>query len=118
AAVARWRARGVEPTVVEVGTGCAAVAISLALETNVSVIATDLSAAALSLAQENACRLRVGPRVRFVQADLLAGLRGPVHVVLANLPYVPRARDLPREVKEYEPHLALFGGEGGTELIA
>jgi release factor glutamine methyltransferase len=36
---------------------------------------------------------------------------------LANLPYVPRDRALPPDVKDYEPHVALFGGERGTELI-
>jgi release factor glutamine methyltransferase len=117
AAVARWRASGVAPTVVELGTGCGALAISLAAETNVSVIATDVSAEALALAKENAFRHLQGAAVRLVQADLLAGLRGSLHVVLANLPYVPRGKRLPRDVTDYEPQVALFGGERGTELI-
>jgi release factor glutamine methyltransferase len=115
AAVERWRGRGVEPRVVEVGTGTGAVAISLALATGVPVVATELSWAALTLARENAARL--GGEVRLVQADLLTGLRGPIHVLLANLPYVPNARDLPPDVRDFEPHVALFGGERGTELI-
>jgi release factor glutamine methyltransferase len=113
--VARWRTLGVEPTVVDVGTGAGAVAVSLALEVSLRIIGTDLSCEALSLARENAYRLAA--RASFVQADLLSGLRGPLHVVLANLPYVPRHRSLPRDVKDYEPHVALFGGERGTELI-
>jgi methylase of polypeptide subunit release factors len=56
-------------------------------------------------------------RVRLVQTDLLDGLRGPIHVLLANLPYVPRSRQLPPDVRDYEPHQAIFGGERGTELI-
>jgi release factor glutamine methyltransferase len=116
AAVRRWRTIGVEPTVVELGTGCGAVAISLAAEATVPVIATDISGDALALARENAFRHAPG-LVRLVQTDLLGGLRGPLHVVLANLPYVPRGRDLPSDVKDYEPHVALFGGERGTELI-
>ncbi len=116
AAVRRWRGLGVEPTVVELGTGCGAVAISLALESVVAVTATDISFDALELARENAFRHSLGS-VRLVQTDLLAGLRGPLHVLLANLPYVPRGRSLPRDVKDYEPHVALFGGERGTELI-
>jgi len=116
AAVRRWRAVGVEPTVVELGTGCGALAISLAAEAHVSVIATDISGATLDLARENAFRHAEG-LVRLLQTDLLDGLRGPLHVVLANLPYVPRRRDLPPDVKDYEPHVALFGGERGTELI-
>ncbi len=104
-----------EPRVVEIGTGCGAVAISLALEAGCTVTATDLSSEALQLARENARGLYAN--VRLVQADLLRGLREPIDVLLANLPYVPSQRDLPRDVRDYEPHLALFGGTRGTELI-
>jgi release factor glutamine methyltransferase len=117
-AVARLRdGVGVEPTVVDVGTGCGAIAISLAGESQVHVVATDVSHAALSLARENACRQNLSRAVSLVQTDLLNGLRGPFHVVLANLPYVPRDRVLPPDVKNYEPGVALFGGHRGTELI-
>jgi release factor glutamine methyltransferase len=116
AAVARWRAHGAAPNVIELGTGCGALAISLAAETSWPVIATDLSADALDLAKENAFRHSCG-LLRLVQTDLLAGVRGPLHVVVANLPYIPSDRDLPSDVKDYEPSLALFGGERGTELI-
>jgi release factor glutamine methyltransferase len=115
AAVQRWREHGVAPTVVEVGTGTGAVAISLALACGARVIATEVDAEALSLARENAAQL--GGDVSLVQADLLRGLSGPIHVLLANLPYVPISRALPRDVRDYEPHVALFGGERGTELI-
>jgi len=118
AAVARWRAAGVEPTVVDVGTGCGAIAISVAAEARVGVIATDVSGEALMLARQNARELAAGPpTVQMLQTDLLRGLRGPLHVVLANLPYVPSGRDLPAEVKDYEPNVALFGGTQGTELL-
>ena len=115
-AVARWRAAGVEPCVVEVGTGSGAVAVSLALACGVRVVATEVSWDALTLARENATQLGA-LSVRFVQADLLAGLGGPIHVLLANLPYVPDARPLPADVRDFEPHVALFGGVRGTELI-
>jgi release factor glutamine methyltransferase len=117
AGVARWRALGIEPTVVDVGTGCGAIAVSLAAEEHVYVMATDVSGAALSLARENAAASGVAQFVSFVETNLLAGLRGPLHVVLANLPYVPSGRDLPSEVKDYEPNVALFGGQQGTELL-
>jgi len=116
AAVARWRGRDVEPTVIEIGTGCGAVAISLAAECSVPVVATDISPAALSLATENAYHAPCG-LVRLVASDLLAAVRGPAHVILANLPYVPNQRTLPPDVADYEPPLAIFGGQRGTELI-
>ena len=115
AAVARWRTLGSEPTVVDVGTGCGAIAISVAAEAGARVLATDMSHGALIVARENA--FQHGVSVGLVQTDLLAAVRGPLHVVLANLPYVPSDRDLPHDVKDYEPHLAIFGGARGTELI-
>lgn len=117
AAVSRLRETGIqEPLVIDVGTGCGAIAISVAAEAGIRVIATDVSADALELARENAARLAPG-RLTFVQTDLLAGLGSPLHVVLANLPYVPSERDLPRDVAAYEPSVAIFGGPRGTELI-
>jgi release factor glutamine methyltransferase len=115
AAVAHWRARGVSPVVVDVGTGAGAIAVSVAAECGLPVIGTDVSHDALALARENAFHHGVG--VRLVQSDLLGGLRGPLHVVLANLPYVPRERALPPDVRDHEPAVALFGGQRGTELI-
>jgi release factor glutamine methyltransferase len=114
-AVGRLRSQNVKPVLVDVGTGCGAIGISLALESRVRVVGTDVSTAALSLARENARLLRAD--VALVQTDLVSGLRGPLHVVLANLPYVPRDRALPSDVADYEPHVALFGGRRGTELI-
>jgi release factor glutamine methyltransferase len=116
AAIIRWRGLGVvEPRVVDVGTGCGAIAVSVALEAGMGVIATDLSVDALELARENA--LRLGARIGLVASDLLTAMRGSLHVVLANLPYVPSNRLLPSDVRDYEPALALFGGQRGTELI-
>ncbi len=117
AAVSRWRAKESKPIVVDVGTGCGAVAISVAAEARVGVVATDISADALDLANDNTARHALSDSVSLVQTDLVGGLRGPLHVVLANLPYVPRDRDLPPDVKNYEPALAIFGGVQGTELI-
>jgi release factor glutamine methyltransferase len=103
--------------VIDVGTGSGAIAVTLALESKAHVFASDLSSAALEVARGNAVKL--GAAVSFVRADLLAGI-GPVsmEMVVSNPPYVPLTeRDgLAREVREHEPHVALFGGEDGFVL--
>ena len=101
--------------VLDIGTGSGALAITLALELGARAVATDLSYAALQIARQNAIRL--GARVDFVQADLAAGLGARFDLVVSNPPYIPAAEipTLQREVRDHEPHLALLGGDEGTE---
>jgi release factor glutamine methyltransferase len=105
------------PLVADIGTGSGAIAVSLAvLEPRLPLIyATDVSAEALALARENAARLGVASRVRFLLGDLLEPLPEPVDLLLANLPYVaPRdAAALPADVARFEPSLALYGADDG-----
>ena len=102
-------------TVVDVGCGSGAIAVTLALETKARVIATDISEAALRVAAENASRL--GAQVEFIAADLLDPIRH-ADVIVCNPPYVPSTDRtvLQREVREFEPHVALFGGPTGLEI--
>ncbi len=111
-----------EPTVVDVGTGTGAVALSIAVEhPGARVFATDLSAEAVDLAQENATRLGVG--VTVCGGDLFdplpRELRGRVDLVVSNPPYVSPAEyeDLPAEVRA-DPRLALVGGTPLIERLA
>ncbi len=106
----------------EVGVGSGAVVVALAKELPQSTwLAVDLSRAALAVARENARRLEVCARLQFLQADLLAALlpRAQFALVVANLPYVPRAawEVLLRDIKDFEPRTALLGGEDGLALI-
>jgi release factor glutamine methyltransferase len=102
------------PVVVDVGTGSGCVALSLALEMPDSqVYATDISAAALAVAAENARRLGCADRVELHCGDLLdpvTALSGRIDVIASNPPYVDpsEAASLPPEVREHEPALALF----------
>ncbi|MFM8611608.1 MAG: peptide chain release factor N(5)-glutamine methyltransferase [Actinomycetota bacterium] len=102
---------------VDVGTGAGPIALSVKHERpDADVLAVDVSDAALALARANAERL--GLQVAFAVSDLLADLPGPFDVIAANLPYVPDGdpRTEPGVVR-HEPHLALWGGPDGLDLI-
>ena len=103
----------------DVGTGSGVIALSLALKRpQAQVSGCDISLAALTLAGENAARLGLAERVRFIESDLLANISGPVDVIVANLPYIPKGdiEGLSREVR-HDPVLALDGGPDGMDLL-
>jgi release factor glutamine methyltransferase len=105
--------------IVDVGTGCGAIACAVALHLpEVEVLAVDRSRAAVRVARENVERLNLAGRVRLVVGDLLSALDTRVDVIAANLPYVTTAglKALPPEVA-HEPRIALDGGQDGLELL-
>ncbi len=116
-----WLATRPQARVVDVGTGSGAIALAVAKHARQAhVYATELSPAALEVARENAQRLGLAHRVQFLLGDLLTPLPQPVDLILANLPYVAqkdRAQLMP-EVRDFEPPLALYGGEKGLDLLA
>ncbi len=114
AALAKIRPRDI---VVDAGTGSGAIAITLALETPAHVFATDISTAALGVASANAQQLSA--RVGFLACDLVEAVRDhSINVLVSNPPYVPRTDEagLQREVRDHEPHVALFAGPTGLEI--
>lgn len=113
---------GGAPTLVDIGTGSGAIAVTFAcLRPDWRVVATDVSEQALRVAERNAARHGAAERIRFLRGDLWspvaeAGIRADI--VVANPPYIP-AGDIPRlmrEVRDYEPRLALDGGDDGLAL--
>jgi len=103
--------------IIDIGTGSGAIAITLALELPTRVFATDLSEAALRVAIANGKRL--GAVVDWMLCDLATPLAtAAFDMVVSNPPYVPKrtASQLPREVRDFEPALALFGGEDGCDV--
>ncbi|MDP9384155.1 MAG: peptide chain release factor N(5)-glutamine methyltransferase [Actinomycetota bacterium] len=103
--------------VVDVGTGSGAVALALKAERpDLEVLATDASAAALSVARANALLLGLG--VTLFEGDLLAPVAGRVDAVVSNPPYVPEGDGdrLAPEIARYEPAEALFAGADGLAV--
>ncbi len=106
--------------ILDIGTGSGVLAIVLAHHLpQAHVTAIDLSPAALALARENAALNHVADRIRVLQGDLLAPVTGDVfNLIVSNPPYVADA-DLPSldpEVRNFEPHAALFAGADGLAI--
>ena len=109
-------ARDSHPVIADVGTGSGCIGISLAREIpGARVIATDLSPHALEVARRNAVRHDVSERITFVETSFLDGIDEGVDLIVSNPPYVPSVSrpGLIPEVRDYEPSVALFGGEDG-----
>lgn len=114
-----------QPVVVDVCTGAGNIALAIAKSVpNVRVVATDLSADAVRLAESNATHLNLSSLVSFYCGDLLApiealGLHGKVNLITCNPPYISTSKvsEMPEEISSFEPGLAFDGGAFGINLI-
>jgi release factor glutamine methyltransferase len=117
--------------IADVGTGSGCLAVALAHELpHAEFFATDISAPALEIARRNAARHGVAERIHFLETNLLESVLHESQVsshdsrlfdlIVSNPPYVARkeAAELPLEVREHEPHSALFGGPTGVEIYS
>jgi release factor glutamine methyltransferase len=110
------------PRIIDIGTGSGNLAVALAKQhPGAQIVAVDLSADALAVAQRNASRHGVAERISFVQGDLFAPLDGDERFdfVVSNPPYiaVPELPRLPPGVRDYEPQVALDGGPDGYRVF-
>ena len=122
--VERFEPPAFEPLVVDVCTGSGCIACSVASEMpGAKVIATDIAPEAVQLARENARALGVDERVKVLACDLGAGVpdrfEGRIDLVISNPPYVPSGimGEIPSEVRDFEPALALDGGADGLDVF-
>ncbi len=105
--------------ILDVGCGSGILAITLRLETGATVWAGDISLSAIAVAVANAQRLQAP--VSFVNADLMSPFADhSMDLIVSNPPYVPLGdkAGLQREVRDWEPHQALFAGPTGLEIYA
>jgi release factor glutamine methyltransferase len=115
--------------VADIGTGSGCIAVALAQELPAATIyATDISSAALNVAVRNTIRHNFLDRIHLIESNLLGSFANAVprpghepvrlDLIVSNPPYIGRreAPTLAREVRDHEPHEALFGGEEGYEL--
>ena len=112
--------QGEQTAMADIGTGCGAIAVSLALALpQAKIYATDISPSALSVAEVNCRRHGVSSQVELLQGNLLEPLPQAVDVIVANLPYVKDCEvvDLSPEIREHEPTIALAGGRDGLDKI-
>lgn len=110
------------PRIIDVGTGSGAIAVTLATQLpQAKICATDISAAAIVVAQSNAERHGVSDRITFLTCDVLDDpqAEGPWDVIVSNPPYVREDEfdALPRDVRLHEPRSALVSGPSGCEMI-
>ncbi len=112
----RWAREQPKPLrIIDVGTGSGVIAVTLAAQLpNAQVIATDVSLAALRIAQENADDL---PNLTLLQADLMEPFTGRFDLIASNLPYIASAELSILDVAKFEPLVALDGGGDGLRLI-
>ena len=107
-------------SVLELGTGSGAIAITLACEwKEVHVTAVDISEKALSLAKINAEKFNVQNKIDFLKSDWFEAVKGPFDLIISNPPYIGLIEkdELSDEVKKYDPEIALFAGCDGLDAF-
>jgi release factor glutamine methyltransferase len=116
AALEGWQEKPI--TIIDIGTGSGCLLLTLLAEfPEARGLGTDVSAEALAVAAENARRLALDDRARFEVRRSLAGLEGSFDIAVSNPPYVPTGdiAGLAPEVRNFDPWLALDGGEDGLD---
>lgn len=111
-------------TIIDLGTGCGNIGVSLAMKSNnTKILASDISPAAIEIAQKNVNKFNLQERVSLFCGDLFSsfhalGYEGKIDLVVCNPPYIPKnsLRKLSPEIINYEPNIALDAGSYGIDF--
>ncbi len=109
-----------EPRLCEIGVGSGCISVStLANVPSTTAVATDISAAAIKVASWNAERHNVADRLTIIEGDLFEGVDEMFDMIVTNPPYVPDGDliNMQKEVRDFEPHNALFAGTDGLDIV-
>ena len=104
--------------IVDIGCGSGIIAIILAKEfPNFQIYAVDISQKAIEVAIQNAKKFNVYNRIKFINSNLLDNFDENIDIIVSNPPYISENEKLEKNVFDYEPHLALFSGDMGDEIL-
>ncbi|CEN97640.1 N5-glutamine S-adenosyl-L-methionine-dependent methyltransferase [[Clostridium] sordellii] len=109
-------------TIVDIGTGSGAISVSLAKYIkNSYVYSLDISDKALSIGKKNAVNNEVDDKIEFIKSDVFTGIKDrnlKLDIIVSNPPYIKKEdiKTLHKQVKDYEPYIALEGGEDGLDF--
>ncbi|MCR1850819.1 peptide chain release factor N(5)-glutamine methyltransferase [Paraclostridium sordellii] len=109
-------------TIVDIGTGSGAISVSLAKYIkNSYVYSLDISDKALSIGKKNAVNNEVDDKIEFIKSDVFTGIKDrnlKLDIIVSNPPYIKKEdiKTLHTQVKDYEPYIALEGGEDGLDF--
>lgn len=107
-----------EAKVLDLCSGSGAIGLSIAKFTGANVVLADISHEAIELSRENAKMLGLDDKVEFAVSDLFEEVSGTFDLIASNPPYISGKdmEHLPKDVADYEPHGALYGGEDGLDF--
>lgn len=104
--------------ILEIGTGSGCITISLAKRFDCDFTAVDISEKAIEIAKLNADKNNVSDKIKFIKSDILSEINGKFDIIISNPPYIKKSEidSLEKNVRDYEPHLALDGGNDGLDF--
>ena len=110
--------KSTKSNIVDIGCGSGIISIILAKHfNNANITGVDISKSSLKVAKQNAISLSVEDKINFIESDLLEQIDSKIDIIVSNPPYIKNDEKLESNVKDYEPHLALFGGDYGYEIL-